>query len=63
MDIGKNIRKRREELGMTQVELAEAVNVRPSMICQVENGRKSPSMVLGKDIAKVLGCTMDSLAV
>jgi transcriptional regulator with XRE-family HTH domain len=63
MDIGENIRKRREELGMSQTELAEKVNVRPSMICQVESGRKPPSMVLGKYIADALGCSMDSLAV
>ena len=63
MDIGENIRKRREELGMSQTELAEKVNVRPSMIGQVESGRKPPSMVLGKYIADALGCSMDSLAV
>ncbi|WP_286081454.1 helix-turn-helix domain-containing protein [Parablautia intestinalis] len=63
MDIGENIRKRREELGMSQIELAKKVNVSRSMICQVESGRKPPSMVMGKYIADALGCSMDSLAV
>lgn len=61
MNIGTNIKERRCAIGMTQKELAEAVGVEQSMICQIERGTKTPSMPLGKQIADVLGCSIDSL--
>ena len=61
MNIGKNIKDKRSAIGMTQKELAEAVGVEQSMICQIERGTKTPSMPLGKQIADVLGCSIDSL--
>lgn len=61
MNIGKNIKKIRTQLGMTQVELAAAVNVNKSMIGNIETGRKLPSLMLAVDIAKILGCTVDEM--
>lgn len=61
MSIGENIKKHRVEARMTQGRLAELVNVKSSMICQIERGTKIPSMLLGKEIANVLGCSMESL--
>ena len=61
MNIGKNIKDKRCAIGMTQKELAEAVGVEQSMICQIERGTKTPSMPLGKQIADVFGCSIDSL--
>lgn len=62
MNIGTNIRKRRESEGLDQIELAERVHVTQVMISHIEHGRKMPSVALLKDIAKVLHCTMDELA-
>lgn len=59
--VGKNIKKRREALGMTQKELAEKVQVVPSMITQIERGGKVPTILLADNIAKVLGCTANDL--
>ena len=41
MSIGQNIRKRREELGLHQEELAERVGISQAMIVHIEKGRKT----------------------
>lgn len=61
MSIGENIRRLREEKNFTQKQLAEAVYITPSMLCQIERGTKIPSMPLGKEIASVLKCNLDEL--
>lgn len=61
MTTGEIIREKRENKGMTQGELAEAVGVTRPMIVQIERGSKTPNMVLGGLIADVLGCTLDEL--
>lgn len=62
MNIGANVRDRREREGLDQCELAERVHVTQVMISYIERGRKMPSVPLLKDIAKALHCTMDELA-
>lgn len=59
--VGANIRKRRIEKGMTQQELADKVEVVKSMICQIERGSKTVSLVLANDIARVLECSIQEL--
>lgn len=61
MSVGENIRVKRQTLGMTQEKLADAVGLGRSMIAQIERGSKVPNMVLGRDIARVLGCSMEDL--
>lgn len=61
VNIGENIKVRRQALGMTQERLADAVGLGRSMVAQIERGRKVPNMVLGRDIARVLGCGMEEL--
>lgn len=43
-------------------ELAEMVQVDPSMICQIERGSKIPTLALGRQLADVLHCSLDELA-
>lgn len=62
MNIGENVRKKRIACGLTQQQLAEIVGVAAATICQIERGTKTLSMPLGKQIAEVLNCTLDSLA-
>lgn len=62
MSVGANIRRIREEKGLSQVYVAEQIGVTQSMLCQVERGTKSPSLQLSIEIAAVLGCTLDDLA-
>lgn len=61
MNFGKNCRKLRERLGLTQSELADKVGVRPPMINFIESGTKIPSLRLSLDIADVLNTTVDAL--
>ena len=59
MNIGMNIKNRREKLGITQKQMAENLSLTQSMIAQVERGTKIPNMILGLAIARMLGCTME----
>ena len=61
MSIGTNIKRIRESRGMQQTELSARVYVTQAMICQIERGRKSPSVALLADIAAALNCSMDDL--
>ena len=61
MSLNENIKNRRIKKQLTQEEFAEKVGVGRSMIAQIERGTKIPNMILGRDIACVLGCSMDEL--
>lgn len=61
MSVSENIRRFREENGISQAELARRVSVTQAMICQIERGTKLPSLVLGALIAQELGCEMEDL--
>ena len=58
-----NIRRIREKAGLTQVYVAKQVGVTSVMLCQIERGTKNPSLQVGAEIAKVLGCSLESLLV
>ena len=49
------IRQLRQEIGMTQQELAESVGVTRQTINALENSRYNPSLLLAYKITKVLG--------
>lgn len=53
----EKMRQLREAKGMTQAELGDKVLVTHNMICQIEKGRKEPSLTLLKVIAAALGTT------
>lgn len=61
MNIGKNIRDKREAKGLTQLTLSNESGVGTSMICQIEKGMKIPSLAVALSIAKALECTVDEL--
>lgn len=52
--IGRRIRAIREEKGITQTELGEAVGLNANRIQQYENGARNPKFELCKQIAKAL---------
>ena len=54
MEIGKTIKTRRKELGLTQEELAEKVHVTPQAVSQWENGKTNPDIFMIKPLAEVL---------
>uniref|UniRef100_UPI00355C9ED4 DBP48 n=1 Tax=synthetic construct TaxID=32630 RepID=UPI00355C9ED4 len=53
--IGKEVKERRKELGLTQRELAEKLGVSRSTVSDIENGRRLPSEELLKKIKEILG--------
>lgn len=61
MSVGENIKTKRLNLGLTQEELARAVGIGRSMVAQIERGSKIPNLMLGRDIAGALGCSMENL--
>lgn len=61
MSLSENIRNRRIKKSFTQQQFAEKVGVDRSMIAQIERGSKIPNMMLGREIARVLECSMDEL--
>ena len=52
--IGQNIRRRRDELKMTQAELAGAVGVAQGYISDLEAGKRTPRVGRIANIAEVL---------
>ena len=61
MSVGDNIRRIRKERGLTETHIAKQTQVTPQMICQIERGTRSPSLQLGAEIARVLGCSLEDL--
>lgn len=53
--------KAREEKGITKTELAEMVSKSISMICDIEAGRKKPSMPTMVSIAIALEISLDNI--
>lgn len=61
MSIGENLKRFRENKGLTQCELAEKVGVSQSMINQIERGTKSISVPLAGEISVILDFSLDEL--
>ena len=49
-----NIREKREELGLSQKELAEKSGITQSFLCDIEQGRSKPSIDVAIKLAKDL---------
>ena len=49
-----NIKGKREELGITQKELAEKIGISQSFLCDIEMGRSKPSIDTALKIAEAL---------
>ena len=60
-EIGKRIRRKRKELGMTQQKLAELAGLEPSNISHIERGATKLGLPTIVSIANVLGCSVDDL--
>lgn len=61
--IGERIAKRREELGLSQIELARLLDVAPARISDFERGAKTDcNLSTARRLAQVLGVSIDYLA-
>ncbi|MBP3567957.1 MAG: helix-turn-helix transcriptional regulator [Lachnospiraceae bacterium] len=61
MTTGDRIRARRGTLGITQVELAERINVAHSTICGWETGKREPNIKTLCKLSDLLGTSIDYL--
>ena len=61
MGLGERIKVRREELGLTQLQLAQALGVTPQHISVIEKEKRSPSLDSLAKLAQELGVTTDFL--
>jgi transcriptional regulator with XRE-family HTH domain len=61
MNFGEAIKKRREELGLTQQDLAQKLFVSRQTVCRWENGSRYPDLIMAKKITLVLGISLDAL--
>ena len=61
MNAGENIKRFRKEKHVTQTELAEALGMSQSAICQFERGSVIVSLPTAKAIADYLGVSVDEL--
>ncbi|MCE5345322.1 MAG: helix-turn-helix transcriptional regulator [Bacteroidales bacterium] len=55
------IKELREQLGLTQQDLAEKVKVSRQTIISLENGKYNPSIFLAYRIAKVFNLTIEEI--
>lgn len=59
--LGERIRARREELGMSQVELADAIGIRAHVMWRYEAGKSRPGADRLAEIASALKTTSEAL--
>lgn len=53
--IGKILREKRIERGMTQIELAQKATVNNQELCKIETGKVSPNFATVELVCEVLG--------
>jgi transcriptional regulator with XRE-family HTH domain len=53
-ELGRQVRRHRDRIGMSQVELADAIGRSVQMIGRIERGRSAPSFATLEEIARVL---------
>ena len=61
IELGRKIAARREELGMSRKDLAEATHLSYPYIAQIETGYRLPSSKHQFMLAKTLGMSLDEL--
>jgi len=61
MEVGPQIAARRAQLGYTLAQLAEKSGVSKAMLCDVEAGKKNPTVRVLHQIAVGLDCTISDL--
>lgn len=61
LTLGRQVRQRRKELGLTLEQLAEAIDRAPSQLSAIENGKREPRLPVLRALAEALGTTVDEL--
>lgn len=61
MEFKDALREARKEKGLTQSEIAEAMNITKSTYCGYETGKRQPDVMKIKQISEILGIPADRL--
>ena len=61
VSLGLNVRRRREELGLTQERLAEKAELDQTYISGIERGLRNPGILNVSKLAKALGMSTSQL--
>ena len=61
MTIGENIKRLREDAGITQDQLAQRMNVTHSAVSLWESGKRSMNVKTADRLAFILGVTLNDL--
>ncbi len=61
--LGTRLKKRRLELGLSQIKLASAIQTTPQHISAIEKDKRAPSLSTVALLAKHLGVTTDYLII
>lgn len=62
VDMAEVIRQRRQELGLSQADLATAAGIDRRQIGRYEAGEAQPTLLVARSLARALGITIDMLA-
>ncbi|MGL5436126.1 MAG: helix-turn-helix domain-containing protein [Lachnospiraceae bacterium] len=60
-NVGNRIKKRRKELRLTQTDIYQQCGVDSGTLSKIENGSRTPSVVIFYKIAQALKCDMEWL--
>ncbi len=61
MEIGKELKRLREDCGYTQTIVAEYLGIDQTFLSKIENGEREPSVGLIEDLAMCYRCDSDQL--
>lgn len=61
ISIGARIKARRKELGLTQTDMYQQCGINSGALSRIENGTRTPSVLIFYEISQILGCDMEWL--
>ena len=61
MELKDNVKRRREQMELSQQQLADLIGVNQAMIHYIEAGTKVPSLAVTISLANAFGCSIDEL--
>jgi transcriptional regulator with XRE-family HTH domain len=59
--VGEAVRRHRQALGWTQVQLAEASGLSPNYVARLERGELGPSLYVAHQLSRTLNIAVDDL--
>lgn len=59
--IGTRIKKRRKELQLTQTDIKKICGISSGSLSEIENGNRTPSIIIFYELSRALKCSMDWL--